>query len=71
MFKKVNQVHNHTTRQSNLLYCKDINTNIGRSKLSYRGPFVWNTIIKSKINPDTSESVFVNSIKQSIKVGLI
>ena len=65
------RVHSHATRQSNLLYCKTINTNLGRSKLSYRGPFIWNKIIKSKINPDTSEGVFVKSIKQGIKVGII
>ena len=71
LFKRVEQVHSYGTRQSNLLYCNEINTNRGSSKLSYRGPFVWNKIIKSKINPDTSECVFVKSVQQSIKVGII
>ena len=66
LFKRVEQVHSYGTRQSNLLYCNEINTNRGSSKLSYRGQFVWNKIIKSKINPDTSECVFVKSVQQRI-----
>ena len=36
LFKPVGEVHAYGTRQSNQLYCRDINTNLGRSKLSYR-----------------------------------
>ena len=42
------------------------NTNLGRTKLSYRVPFIWNGIIHNKINPNTSECVFAITIKQSI-----
>ena len=71
LFKPVRDVHRYDTRQSNQLYCHEINTNLGRTKLSYRAPSIWNKIIHNKINPNTSECVFAKTIKQSIKVGIL
>ena len=71
LFTSVDEVHMYNTRQSKFLYCREINTHLGKSNLSYRGPHIWNKIIKSKINLDISEPVFVKSLKQCIKVGII
>ena len=71
LFTAVDEVHMHDTRQSKFLYCREINTNMGKTKLSYRGPHIWNNILRCKMNIDISESVFAKSVKQCIKVGII
>lgn len=70
LFRQVNEVHERFTRQSNQLYPKTIKTNLGRTKLSYRGPFIWNKILNN-INPNTSEYLFVKSVRKCIKDGVI
>ena len=69
VFTAVSNIHEHHTRQNKHLYC-EINTDLGRTKLSYKGPYVWNQIMKININPNTSEAVFVKAVKQCIKVGI-
>ena len=71
MFKSVHNVHDHDTRQSSQLYCSPIKNNLGRTKLSYRAPFIWNQVIRKNINPDTSECVFSKAVKQCLKVGIL
>ena len=71
MFTSISDVHSHETRQSNQLYCPFISTNLGKTKFSYRGPFIWNQIIQIKINPNTSESVFSKSVYDYILEGKI
>ena len=70
-FTPVNNIHDHSTRQSSHLYCPKLKTSLGKSKFSYQAPHLWNQILKAKINPETSEAVFCKSMKQCIKVGLI
>ena len=71
MFQKVRSVHGYDTRQSNHLYISKVKTNLGKCKLSYRGPMIWNSILAAEINPETSEAVFAKTLKQCIKVGLL
>ena len=70
MFQKVRSVHGYDTRQSNHLYIPKVQTNLGKCKLSYRVPMIWNSILAAEINPETSEAVFAKTLKQCIKVGL-
>ena len=62
IFISIQDVHNHDTRQRKQLYCPKINTNLGKTKFSYRGPHVWNRII-NKIDPNTSEFIFSKSLR--------
>ena len=71
MFQKVRSVHGYETRQSNHLFIPKVRTNLGKCKLSYRGPMIWNSILAAEINPETSEAVFAKTLKQCIKVGLL
>ena len=71
MFQKVRSVHGYETRQSNHLYIPKVRTNLGKCKLSYRGPMIWNSILAAEINPETSGAVFAKTLKQCIKVGLL
>ena len=68
-FTLVSDTHNHNTRNSYHLRPISIKTNLGKSRYQYRAPNIWNSIMKSKVNPDVSEAVFVKSIKHCIKVG--
>ena len=70
LFRQVNEVHERVTRQSNQLYPQTIKTNLGKTKLSYQGPFIWNKILNN-INPNTSEYLFVKSVRKCIKDGVI
>ena len=70
-FKNVNDVHSYDTRQSSHLYKPKNNTNLGKTRFCYKGPEIWNSILKAKINPEVSDLVFTKSIKQCLKVGLI
>ena len=71
IFVSVTDIHNHGTRHSSRLYCPKVKTDLGKSKFTYRGPFLWNKILDAKINPDTSEYIFSKSIKQCLKVGIL
>jgi len=71
MFTPVREVHNYSTRQGSQLYCAKIKTSLGKTKLSYQCPYIWNLILKAKINPATSEFVFSKSVKQHIMDGIL
>ena len=70
-FTPVSDVHSHFTRQSEGLFIPTFKTNLGKTCLSYRGPFVWNRISRLKINLDTSEAVFMKTLKHCVKIGLL
>ena len=42
---------------------------ISQCCIRYRGVVAWNAILKSKINPDTSEFVFAKALKACILDG--
>ena len=56
------EVHSHFTRQSEGLFIPTFKTNLGKTCLSYRGPFILNKILRLKINLDTSEAVFMKTL---------
>ena len=70
-FTPVSEVHSHFTRQSEGLFIPTFKTNLGKTCLSYRGPFIWNKILRLKINLDTSEAVFMKTLKHCVKIGLL
>ena len=41
----------------------NIQNNLGKTCLSYRGPFIRNKILRLKIKLDTSEAVFMKTLK--------
>ena len=62
-------VHGYSTRQSEHLHVPLERSNLSRFCIRYRGVVVWNAILKSKINPDTSEFVFAKALKACILDG--
>ena len=54
-------VHYHFTRQSDSLFIPTFKTNLGKTCLTYRGPYIWNKILKLKTNLDSSEAVFMKT----------
>ena len=66
VFTSIQAIHNHNTRQNNQLYCPNIYTNLGTTKFSYRGPFIWNKIIENGIDKNTSESVFSRALQSKL-----
>ena len=71
LFTSVLDVHNYGTRQRNNLYFTKVKTNLGMSGISYRGPLIWNRILKSGINLNTSESAFSKEVHKCILLGKI
>ena len=62
-------VHGYSTRQSEHLHVPLERSNLSQFCIRYRGVVVWNAILKSKINPDTSEFVFAKALKACIIDG--
>ena len=59
-------VHDHYTRQRLFLHVPKVKRKLGKFGIRYRGVCIWNEILKLGINPDTSEAVFVKTVKKSI-----
>ena len=70
-FTPVSAVNYHFTRQSDGLFVPTFKTNLGKTCLTYRGPYIWNKILKLKINLDSSEAVFMKTLKHCVKTGLL
>ena len=70
-FTSVTDVHSYETRRRNNLYCPKTRTNLGMTGLSYRGPFIWNKVLETGINPNTCDSVFCRKVKEYIMDGKI
>ena len=65
-FQCNSSVHGYSTRQREYLHVPPVKNNLSQFSIRYRGVVVWNAILKSKINPDVSEFVFVKSFKVHI-----
>ena len=65
-FQCNSSVHGYSTRQREYLHVPPVKSNLSQFSIRYRGVVVWNAILKSKINPDVSEFVFVKSFKAHI-----
>ena len=61
IFMVSSDIHDHYTRQSGSYHVPKLKNNLG-----YRGVIVWNIILSVKINPQTSEALFVNTVKKCI-----
>ena len=63
------EIHDYSTRQDQHSHVPSERSNLGKFSICYRGAIVWNLILKLDINPDTSEAVFIKTIKKSITNG--
>ena len=70
-FTLIFDVLHHDTRQKGGLNVSPARVDLVKMSLSFRGPLIWNTILKLDINPLTSEASFCKMLKQCIKVGLL
>ena len=70
-FTLISDVHHHDTWQKGGLYVSPARVDLVKMSLSFRGPLIWNTILKLDINPLTSEASFCKMLKQCIQVGLL
>ena len=61
----------HFTRQSDGLFIPTFRTNLGKTCLTYRSQYIWNKILKLKINLDSSEAVFMKTLKHGVQIGLL
>ena len=72
MFTRFTILHDYAPRHEHLLLYPNVRTDYGKTRCSYRAPYIWNLVItKAKINPDTSEAVFAKSVKQCLKVKIL
>ena len=74
VFTGVRDIHDHDTRHAanNSLYPPTSGkTELSQCKFTYRGPLIWNMVLKAKINHNVSAFAFSRMIKQCIKVGII
>ena len=65
-FQCNSSVHGYSTRQREYLHVPPVKSNLSQFSIRYRGVVVWNANLKSKINPDVSDFVFVKSFKAHI-----
>ena len=63
------EIHDYSTRQRQHFHVPSERSNLGKFSIRYRGTIVWNLILKLDINPDTSEAVFIKTIKKGITNG--
>ena len=57
-------IPDHYTRQSRSHRVPQMNNNLGKWSIRYRGVIVWNTILSLKIDPETYEAVFAKTVKK-------
>ena len=67
-FTPVSAVHYHFTRQNDGIFIPAFKTNLGKTWLTFRGPCIWNKILKLKINLDSSKVVFMQTSKHCVKM---
>jgi hypothetical protein len=70
-FTNVHDIHNYNTRQSVGLYIPKVSTTLAKNSIKFRGPTIWNEIIKLNINLDISEATFSHKVKIIIKAGIL
>ena len=70
-FKPIQDIHDHNTRSCCGLYARQPKTELSKFSISYRGPVLWNKIISTGINPETSEAIFTKYLKKFINKGII
>ena len=64
-------VYQYSTRQKEMLHVPQVKTNLGKQCIRYRGAVLWNAVIKLGISVETSEAIFVRTLKKNLNVGLM
>jgi hypothetical protein len=70
-FTNVHDIHKYNTRHSVGLYIPKVSTSLAKNSIKYRGPTIWNEVIKLNINVDISEATFSYKVKILIKDGAL
>ena len=70
VFTRNRSVHLYDTRQAPMYFIvPKVRTNYRKASIHFRGPSIWNDIIKDKISPDVSISRFKRQLKDSLING--
>ena len=64
MFVHNNMIHYHDTRISCHLHPPTVSSNLSQDITRYHGVIIWNKILTSAINPDSSEVSFIKRSKR-------
>ena len=64
-------LHDHYTRTANHLHVPFASTNLSKTGIRYQGVIVWNKILCTNINPDSSEQSFKIMLKKCITQQLL
>ena len=70
-FTKHSEVHDYSTRQSELFRLPDYKKDLGRRCISFTGVKLWEKIIVADIDLDTSQPVFKRNLKRCLQHGII
>ena len=62
-------VYQYSTCQKEMLHVPQVKTNLGKQCIRYRGAVLWNAVIKLGISVETSEAIFVRTLKKNLNVG--
>ena len=63
-FVRTQDVHSYNTRQASLFFdLPRVKTNYCKNGIRFRGPAIWNDIIRNKVSPDNSICTFKFNIK--------
>ena len=63
-FTRSSDVHMYSTRHSSMGYMlPKVKTNYGKANIHYRGPAIWNDIVRNNIFPDTTIGTFKYKLK--------
>ena len=68
-FMRNAEIHDYSTRQRQHSHVPSERSNLGNFGIRYRRAIVWNFILKLDINPNTTEAVFIKTIKKNITNG--
>ena len=66
-FIRTRDIHKYGTRQATAYFdIPKVKTEYRKSSIQFRGPFIWNKIIKNKISPNISIHTFKSKLKHLI-----
>ena len=74
VFTGVRNIHDHDTRHAanNSLYPPTSGkTELSQCKFTYRGPLIWNMVLKANMNVNVSSFAFAKMVKHCIVIGII
>ena len=69
-FTRIHDIHDYNTRQASLYYAIPTNrTGYFQKSIRFRGPSIWNEIMKKNVSPDTSIWTFKFHLKKLLLNG--